>query len=397
MSKKRLRIGEMLLKAGILSRQQLEEALNAQLIYGGKLGTNLVEHGFVTEEFLTSFLSKQCNVPAVDSKQLEDIADVVIQTIPPELAGKHKVIPFRRIKRRLDLALVDPTNFKALDEVVFKTGLLVRPHVAPEVTVIRCLERYYRIPKPRRYIEIETDRATHRLHVTRDLASSAVPTHEVRIEHNNQEFSSPHRHQLVSEAALQLGESVPDAMSLGQLVYELQLVGTSREIMQLVLRFGREYFRNQSILVLRADCYEQIASEGPPEFIERTHNLRISIEQPNIVQSIFANKRYHLGTVPPIPENFQILEQLGEDPTALTLFLPMIYNQRVEFILFASGFTHNFTFDQVRRFQLVMEKAGLAHQIILLRSRLRLLPDDLQEAQWGAQSAKDGQVRQFGG
>src|SRR6266852_9730520 len=185
---KKLRLGELLLKEGILSRQQLEEALNAQLIYGGKLGTNLVEHGFVTEEFLTSFLSKQCNVPAVDSKQLEDVSAAVIQTISPELAGKHKVIPFRKVKRRLDLALVDPTNLKALDEVVFKTGLLVRPHVASEVTVVRCLERYYQIPKPRRYIEIEADRAPSRLQVTGETVSSAAPTYEVRIEQNHQEF-----------------------------------------------------------------------------------------------------------------------------------------------------------------------------------------------------------------
>jgi|GEM_PF-3252620 len=395
MSKTKLRIGEMLLKAGILSRQQLEEALNAQLIYGGKLGTNLVEHGFVSEEFLTSFLSKQCNVPAVDSKQLEDISSTVIETISPELAGKHKLIPFRKIKRRLDVALVDPTNLKTLDEVVFKTGLMVRPHVASEVTVVRCLERYYQIPKPRRYIEIEADRATHRLHVTRDIASS-VMVHEVRIEHNDQEFSSPHRHQLISDSALEPGEAAPETMTLGQLVHQLQSVETSPEITQLILRFGRVFFKRQSILVLRADCFEQIAGEGSPEFLERTHNLRVSIEEQNIVQSIFASKRYHLGTVPPIPENFRILEQFVEDPSAIIFLLPLVYNQRVEFILFASGFSHSFTLDHVRRFQLVMEKAGLAHQILLLKNRLRLLPDDLRETQWGNQGLPDAQVGQFG-
>src|SRR5262245_24896629 len=113
---KKLRIGEMLLKAGILTRQQLEEALKAQLIYGGKLGTNLVEHGFVTEEFLTSFLSKQCNIPAVDPHELEEIPGYVIESIPRETAERHKVVPFKKGNRRLDLALIDPTNLRAIDE-----------------------------------------------------------------------------------------------------------------------------------------------------------------------------------------------------------------------------------------------------------------------------------------
>src|SRR5258708_23327954 len=128
---KNLRIGEMLLEAGILTREQLEEALNAQLIYGGKLGTNLVEHGFVTEEFLTSFLSKQCNIPAAEPKDLEDIPSTVIETLPRELADRHKVVPFRRDKRRLDLALVDPTNLKVVDDVAFKSVLFGRPSAPP--------------------------------------------------------------------------------------------------------------------------------------------------------------------------------------------------------------------------------------------------------------------------
>src|SRR5258708_12390307 len=92
---KKLRIGEMLLEAGILTRQQLEEALNAQLIYGGKLGTNLVEHGFFTEEFLTSFLSKQCHVPPVDPKDLEDIPPQVIEMVPRHLPHPHQATPLR--------------------------------------------------------------------------------------------------------------------------------------------------------------------------------------------------------------------------------------------------------------------------------------------------------------
>src|SRR5260370_28807664 len=157
---KKLRIGEMLLEAGILSPQQLEEALNAQLIYGGKLGTNLVEHGFVTEEFLTSFLSKQCNMPAAEPKDLEDIPSSVIETLPRELADRHKVMPFRRYKRRLDLALVDPTNVKGVDDVAFQSGSWVRPNVSPEGLIHRARALDSTITPPRLCIQCHAHAAS---------------------------------------------------------------------------------------------------------------------------------------------------------------------------------------------------------------------------------------------
>lgn len=377
---KKLRIGELLLKAGILSRQQLEEALNAQLIYGGKLGTNLVEHGFVTEEFLTSFLSKQCNIPAVDTEKLENIPSEVIESVPRDLAERYKVVPFRRDKRRLDVALVDPTNLKAIDEVAFKTGLLTRPHVAPEVTILRCLERYYHIPTRRRYIHIEAEKEPARLDVAAGLATSIDTNHptdsQAPLENGGLAVREEPSAQF-NELPIGLPDAFPDRpMSMLQIVSELQAAETAGQITDVVLRFGRPFFANRSVLMRRADSFELVAFEGRGQ-ANRPKKLTVPIEEQNIIQSILNTKRYHLGTLPPNPENFQIVEQFGEKPSSMFLVLPLIYNQRVELILFASAPTQMFTLDCVRLFQLMIEKASLTHQILLLQNRLRLLPDDL--------------------
>jgi hypothetical protein len=378
---KKLRIGELLLKEGILSRQQLEEALNAQLIYGGKLGTNLVEHGFVTEEFLTSFLSKQCNVPAVGIEKLENIPSEVIKSITRDLAERHKVIPFRKDKRRLDVALVDPTNLKAIDEVAFKTGLLTRPHVAPEVTILRCLERYYHIPTRRRYIHIETEKEPGRFDISAGLATSIDANPQTGSETPHPNGSLLTRGETPGqggEVPIGLPDAFPDRpMNMMQVVCELQSAEASRQITDLILRFGRPFFSNRSVLMRRADSFELVASEGSSAYGDRTKKLTVPIEEQNIIQTILTTKRYHLGTLPANPENFQIVEQFGEEPSSMFLVLPLIYNQRVEFILFASAPTHIFTLDCVRLFQLMVEKASLTHQILLLKSRLLLLPDDL--------------------
>jgi len=372
---KKLRIGELLVKAGILSRAQLEEALNAQLIYGGKLGTNLVEHGFVTEEFLTSFLSKQCNVPAVDTEKLNDIPQEVIDSIPRELAERHKVVPFRKDKRRLDLALIDPTNLKAIDEVAFKSGRMVRPHVAAEVAILRCLERYYQIPKPRRYIHIDLDhKEPARLDVSAGLALPVAPTHEIRgIDEQTQRSGGT----IGDDIPIGLPDAFPDRpMTMLQVVCELQAAEKNREVIDVILRFGRPFFSHRSVLTLRADAFEVVASEGDRAYLERTKKLSVPIEEANVLHSIVTSRHYHLGTLPANPENFHILEQFGEQPSSVLLLLPLLSNQRVELILCASRSTQNFTLDHVRQFQMLMEKASLAHQILLLKTRLRLLPDD---------------------
>jgi hypothetical protein len=373
---KKLRIGELLVKAGILSRHQLEEALNAQLIYGGKLGTNLVEHGFVTEEFLTSFLSKQCNIPAVETEKLHDIPQDVIDSVPRDLAERHKVVPFRKDKRRLDLALIDPTNLKAIDEVAFKTGLLVRPHVAAEVAILRCLEHYYQVPKPRRYIHIDGEKEPARLDVSGGLSMPVAPSHEVRgmDEHRN---GSGGAGTVGDHVPIGLPDAFPDRpITMLQVVCELQSAESDKEVIDIILRFGRPFFSHRSVLMLRADSFEVVASEGDRAYLERTKKLFVPIEEPNILQTIVTSRRYHLGTLPANPENFQILEQFGEQPSSVLFLLPLLANQRVELILCASRSTQNFTLDHVRRFQMLMEKASLTHQILLLKSRLRLLPDD---------------------
>jgi len=376
---KKLRIGEMLVTGGILTREQLNEALNAQLIYGGKLGTNLVEHGFITEEFLTSFLSKQFKIPAVEAKELEDVPSSVIEVVPKELADKHKVIPFRKDKRRLDVALLDPMNVKAIDELAFKTGLLIRPYIAPEVTIARCLERYYQVAGQRRYIRIGNEREGS-LEISRELATPIEIADENEASNGNGEPSSFAAPLGLPSTGSAVG--IPDAFpdrptTLSQVVYDLQSVENSTQIVDRVMRFSRPYFKKRGIFVLRADEFEQVVAEGPGDFAKQTQKLRIPIKEPNIFHSVFTSKRYHLGTLPANPENFRILEQFKEELSSPVFILPLIYNQRAELVLFAANFTPSFTMDHIRSFQLLMEKAGLAHQILLLKSRLALLPDDV--------------------
>src|SRR5215212_4169487 len=140
-----VRIGELLLKEKRISPAQLQEALTYQKTNGGKLGFNLVKLGFVKDEEITALLSKQYGVPSINLTQF-DIDAAVIKLIPADTAQKYQIIPLSRSGATLTIAMTDPTNVFAMDDIKFMTGYNVEPVVASETAVFDAITRYYAAP-----------------------------------------------------------------------------------------------------------------------------------------------------------------------------------------------------------------------------------------------------------
>src|SRR5205809_304972 len=137
-----VRIGELLLKEKRISAEQLQQALTAQKANGGKLGFNLVKLGYVKDEEITALLSKQYGVPSINLAQFE-IDPAVIKLIPSETANKYQIVPLSRAGATLTIAMTDPTNVFAMDDIKFMTGYNVEPVVASETAVTDAITKYY--------------------------------------------------------------------------------------------------------------------------------------------------------------------------------------------------------------------------------------------------------------
>jgi type IV pilus assembly protein PilB len=137
-----VRIGELLLKEKRITPEQLQEALNAQKAKGGKLGSNLVKLGFVADEEITAILSRQYGVPSITLKDFE-IDAAVIKLVPIETAQKYQVLPLSRSGATLTIAMTDPTNVFAMDDIKFMTGYNIEPVVASESSVLEAIGKYY--------------------------------------------------------------------------------------------------------------------------------------------------------------------------------------------------------------------------------------------------------------
>ena len=136
------KLGEFLVRENYLSHQQLREALDYQREHGGRLSHNLVKLGLVSDDMITAVLSQQYNVPSV-KLDLFDIDSGTTQLIPREVAEKHSVLPLARVGATLTLAMVDPTNVFAMDDIKFMTGLNIEPVVVSEASVREAIGKYY--------------------------------------------------------------------------------------------------------------------------------------------------------------------------------------------------------------------------------------------------------------
>src|SRR6476646_870144 len=137
-----VRIGELLLKEKRITPAQLQEALNHQKANGGQLGLSLVRLGFVTDDEITDLLSKQFGVPSINLSRFE-IDSAVIKLLPSETVRKYQTVPLSRAGATLTIAIADPTNVLAMDDIKFMTGCNVEPVVASETSILAALRRYY--------------------------------------------------------------------------------------------------------------------------------------------------------------------------------------------------------------------------------------------------------------
>ncbi|MEE8166640.1 MAG: type IV-A pilus assembly ATPase PilB, partial [Myxococcota bacterium] len=134
--------GELLLKEKLITPAQLQDALKYQKSNGGKLGYNLIKLGYVKDDEITALLSKQYGVPSINLTQFE-IDESVLKLVPPETAQKYQIIPLSRSGASLTIAMTDPTNVFAMDDIKFMTGYSVEPVVASEVAIVEAYQKYY--------------------------------------------------------------------------------------------------------------------------------------------------------------------------------------------------------------------------------------------------------------
>ena len=136
------KLGEILLKENLITPDQLKQALEHQKSNGGRLGNSLVKLGFLNDDEVTAVLSRQYGVPSINLAYFE-VDPSVTKLIPMDTATKYQVLPLSRVGSSLTLAMVDPTNVFAMDDIKFMTGFNIEPVVASEASIVEAIKKHY--------------------------------------------------------------------------------------------------------------------------------------------------------------------------------------------------------------------------------------------------------------
>ena len=274
---------------GIVTERQIQEAVQHQVLYGGRLGTSLHELGFITEERLEEALARIHGVPPVRIDARELSAET-IGLIPKALAERHKVFPARLRGKTLFLLMVDPNDHKAMAEVGFRLGYIVRPLVVPEFRMIQLLHDYYGVDERWRFTD------THH-------APSA------RIE------------PLDMEAATAL----------------IDRATTRDEVVDAALALCLRYFRRVIFFIVRQPWV--LGWNGAGEGMDRhlAETLRIPLDQPSVFQSVAQERTVFIGRLGPGSENEKFLKAIAKRPQTTAAVLPIAVRGRVVNLIYGDS------------------------------------------------------------
>jgi type IV pilus assembly protein PilB len=170
------RLGDLLVKEKVITAEQLEQATKLQKDSHTRLASALVKLGFLSDEDVTNFLSRQYGVPAINLSYFE-IDPAVVKLIPYETAKRYQILPLSRVGASLTIAMVDPTNVFAMDDIKFMTGFNIEPVVASESSIIEGIDKAYGTSK-----EAELEQVMQSMNDVGDGADVEVQSEEQELE-----------------------------------------------------------------------------------------------------------------------------------------------------------------------------------------------------------------------
>ena len=320
-----MKLGETLVKEGLITKEHLRLALERQVIFGGRIGTNIVELGILTEDEFTKFLSRFLKIPVVEPSKLAGIDEEIIATIGKDAAEKYRAVPFKKEKNRLHVAMLDPKDVKAVDEFRFVSGYDVIPYAASELRVLYALEKYYGIKRDIRYISI---------------------------------FDKLEEEEEKKPAA------GADAGELKKIKEGFANVKEKEEIAALLITEAQKAAKRVMLFLVKGNSVSGWKSKGI-----NIEGIDINAVSPSVFGDVLARKAYYRGPVLNIPGNGELMILLGGTPQD-SLTVPVNIRERIIAMLYADNGNSAVLDANVNYLNTLVAIASIAFEILIMRKKI---------------------------
>jgi hypothetical protein len=387
------RIGELLVQAGACDPDAIRAALQNQVIFGGRLGTNLLEIGAVAEPALAEALGRRHGTPTLSGAL--KLERGVLALLRPDVADRHEVVPYLLAGRRLAILVCDPTDLAMLDEVAFATGKQVHPIVVPEARLWSLLRESYGIERQLRGIDVDFGALQRPAPVAKaERAPVAAPSQDLMGE---AEFSAiygetgawalgegaaatasaplgalppapeddvveltdllaPEPAELAPALAAALApgaghapparfvpqgprreEPEPPPLGFDDALRALEGITDRTAIARVVLRYARSRYRRAALLTVNRGAAHGWQGAGEGLAGDRARRIRVVLGAPGVVDTVARTQAHFLGPIPKTEANVRLLKQLGGGVPGNALLVPILALGRVVNLFYADA------------------------------------------------------------
>jgi hypothetical protein len=364
-----LRLGELLVSHGLITSEQLEDALFAQRQFGGRLGTNLVELGFISDGELAHVLSEQLKVPCAKPQALASVPRDVIARFPAALASKYRAVPLRYHAGEMHLGMADPQNFAQLDEISFALGVRVKPYVVTEVALNYALERYYGLRREARLMQAAAS-GMRELHAPPAPRPAPAATWEAAPPGTggNHRRESPSARIPPSFPALPVFDAAYEQPA--SVVDELASVMSTDDIVRVLFRYFSELFAEVVILGISQGRANAVKAGSKVRPCETRHPVTLSLAEGTLVRAVIGKPQIIHQIQVADPEVLGLCTAFGL-PTSNVAFISLFNGDVPAFAIIGQGRDERYLQQAFSGLKGFVGKATHALRIVALRNEIR--------------------------
>jgi hypothetical protein len=370
------KLGEVLLKENIITAEQLKDVLKQQIIYGTRIGSSLIEMGYVDEASLAHLLSVKLGVPVAGQKELMSVSKELIRTFSAELILKYHVMPFRLDRNRLSLAMTDPTDIQAIDEIAFITGYVVQPFIALDVNISKAQAKYFQINSgERRYQLMSKLRLMSAEANAINEEKESAPVIEERVVHAVQVAPSPFEDfaSLNAESESECTDSEQSQKStLEGILREFASASTRDAVADALVRYLSQEFSACMMLIVRGTVAVGWRGIINGTKIVDLADLNLLLGKPSVVQDLVDSRDSVVGPLLNTPVNRQILDVLGIRVETPMIVQPVLMLNKVVAVIMVPAEMEVLVqrLDEVR---LLSREASLAFEMLIIKNKIMMI------------------------
>ncbi len=376
------RLGERLLAAGLINSEQLDEAIEYQCLYGGKLGTSLIELNLIDEDCLAKVLSQQLKLHYIKPELLMNVPGSILSLIPQKIALKYQIVPYHKNGKKLYVAMNEASNLSNIDDLSFQLNHIIVPLAIPEIRLFLALKKHYGMLLSPRF-ETLAAQINKRMLATRKTVSKqpqedkaeaepiAEPNAKIQLE---DETTWPllgeetyAEEEPAEESYFSNKSASREEPSLG-LLQQLVDANERDDIARAIIGYLKKDFPASALMMVRNGMITGwlAATDNTSQHFEQ---INIPIQDYSVFSLVATSHSPYLGPVTDSLQNRKILNYFDSQPPQNALVIPLIVRDRLVSILYIQGNLENLE-RYFTEMQNIADKIKMSFSLLILKSKI---------------------------